>query len=133
MSRVAEGVVPLVARVLMCGIFIPAAIGKTFAWDSNVAYMRAHGMPLVPLFLAAALVVEVVGPLLLIVGYRARLASLVMALYLVPVSLIFHPIWAGGMAQTGFLKNAGIIGGLLMVTAFGAGTLSIDARRPHTG
>src|SRR3954447_26983635 len=129
MSRLAEGVLPLVARILMCGIFIPAAIGKTFGWSGNVDYMRAHGMPLVPLFLAAALIVEVLGPLCLIAGYRARVAALVMALYLVPVSVIFHPIWKGGIAQTQFLKNCGVIGGLLMVAAFGAGTISLDARR----
>jgi putative oxidoreductase len=131
MSRITEGVLPLVARILMCGIFIPAAIGKSFDWQGNAAYMRAHGMPLVPFFLGAALIVEVVGPLCLIAGYRARLAALVMALYLVPVSFIFHPITKGGGAQTGFLKNVGIIGGLLMITAFGAGTIALDARRRH--
>jgi len=130
-SRIAEGVLPLVARILMCGVFIPAALSKAFGWQGNADYMRAHGMPLVPLFLGAALVVEVVGPLCLIVGYRARVAALVMALYLVPVSFIFHPIAQGGGAQTGFLKNVGLIGGLLMITAFGAGTLSLDARRRH--
>ena len=129
MSRFAEGALPLVARVLLCAIFVPAAIGKSFDWAGNVAYMRAHGMPLAPLFLAPALVIEIVGPLCLIVGYRARAAALVMALYLVPVSVILHPVWKGGMAQTQFLKNAGIIGGLLLIVAFGAGTISLDARR----
>jgi putative oxidoreductase len=131
MRKVAEGAMPLVARILLCGVFIPAALSKAFGWQGNADYMRAHGMPLVPFFLGAALVVEVVGPLCLIAGYRARAAALVMALYLVPVSFIFHPMSGAGGAQTGFLKNMGILGGLLMIAAFGAGTISLDARRRH--
>ena len=119
-----EGVLPLVARVTLSGIFIPAAIAKAFNWDSNASYMASHHMPMVPFMLACALAIEAVGTACLLLGFRARLAALVLAAYLVPVSLVFH-----NFMGTQFLKNAGIFGGLLMVAAYGPGKLALDARR----
>ncbi len=118
-----DGVLPLLARLAMCGIFVPAALSKAFGWEANASYMASRGVPLVPVLLAGALAIESVGTICLVLGYRARLAALVMAIYLVPVSLVFHDF--GG---TQFLKNLGLIGGLLMVAAHGAGRLSLDAR-----
>jgi putative oxidoreductase len=130
MLALQQGALPLVARILLCAIFIPAVIGKTFDWAGNVRYMASHGMPLVTPLLLAALAVEALGSLCVIIGWHARLAALVMAGYLVPVTVVFHNFWTHpGVQQTQFLKNAGIIGGLLMLAAFGPGTLSLDARR----
>lgn len=130
-----DGATPLVARILLCLVFIPAAIAKAFDWQGNAEYMRSHGMPLVPFFLGAALVIEAVGTLGVILGWYARVAALVMAAYLVPVSLIFHRLGTSAFAPTQLLKNAGIIGGLLLVGVHGAGPWSIDAwlRRRRDG
>jgi putative oxidoreductase len=122
-----EGVAPLVARLLLCGVFIPAAVSKAFNWDANASYMASRGMPLVPLMLGAALAIESVGTICLVIGWRARIAASVMAVYLVPVSLVFHTLLG-----TQFLKNAGIAGGLIMIAVYGPGRLSLDAWRYST-
>ena len=119
-----EGIAPLVARIAISGIFIPAAISKAFAWDGNVSYMASRGLPMIPVLLAASLVIEAAGTLCLLLGYRTRLAAAVMAAYLVPVTFACHDLLG-----TQFLKNAGIIGGLVMIAAYGPGRLSLDARR----
>ena len=119
-----DGISPLLARILLSGIFIPAAISKAFGWDGNAAYMASRGIPMIPVLLAMSLVIEAAGTICLLVGWRARLAAAVMAAYLVPVTFACHTLLG-----TEFLKNAAIIGGLVMVAIHGPGKLSLDARR----
>lgn len=128
-ERLVDGAAPLLARILLCLVFIPAAVAKAFDWQGNAEYMRAHGMPFIPLFLGAALVIEAAGTLGVVLGWYARPAAAVMAAYLVPVSLIFHRLGSSPFAQTQLLKNLGIAGGLLLVAVHGAGPWSIDAWR----
>lgn len=126
----AQGVLPALSRVLICLIFIQGALGKLLGWSGQAAYMAQHGIKPVAPLLAAATVIEVVGVLSLLVGYQARLIAFVMAMYLVVVSVLLHDFWspsASMLAQTEFLKNMAIVGGLLMITAYGPGTLSLEA------
>ena len=95
--------------------------------------MQSHQLPaqLIPARLGMAPLIEVGGVLCLFVGWKARAAAFVMFLYLGMVSVLLHNFWAqhgasaGGM-QTQFLKNAGIMGGLLMIAASGPGKWSLD-------
>ena len=96
--------------------------------------MQSHRLPvqLIPAMLGIALVIEAAGVLCLIVGWQARAAAFVMFLYLGVVSVLLHNFWAAqGMAaagmQTQFLKNVGIMGGLLMIATHGPGRWSVDA------
>jgi uncharacterized membrane protein YphA (DoxX/SURF4 family) len=84
--------------------------------------------------LAAAIVFEVVGGLSVLLGYRARLGALMLIVFLVPATMIFHnPAGLEGMARQvemiNMMKNFTIMGGLMMVLAFGGGPLSLDNRR----
>lgn len=84
--------------------------------------MAGKGIPLASVALVITLLIEIGGGLLVLTGYKARYAALVIALWLVPVTLIFHNFWASPAAQQqdqmiNFLKNLAIIGGLL-VTAY---------------
>jgi putative oxidoreductase len=134
LDRLAEvAVVP--GRLLLALIFLQAGLSKITGWEMSAGYMSAHGMPLVPLFLAGAIAVEVLGGLALLLGWQTRLVGLIMAVYLVPVTLIFHNFWAAApgmeymMQHTNFMKNLSIIGGLLMVFSLGGGGYSLDAWR----
>lgn len=124
---------PLVGRGLLSVIFLLSGLGKIADWSGTAGYMAAKHMPAVPFFLAAAIVVELAAGLSVLAGYKARLGALVLFAYLIPVTLIFHNFWAfEGMEQKmqmiNFLKNAAIMGGLLMVAANGAGPISVDER-----
>jgi putative oxidoreductase len=125
----------LIGRVLLAVIFIVAGIGKLMDPAATAGYMASQGLPMVDVLLWLTILVELGGGLMLLVGYRARLAALFLFLFLIPVTFIFHAFWAVEPAESvnqmrQFLKNLAIMGGLLYVMAFGAGPLSLDQRRP---
>jgi putative oxidoreductase len=128
-----DAMFPFVARLLISAIFVQGALGKIMGWKGQASYMQSHELPaqLIPAMLGMALLIEVAGVLCLVVGWKARVAAFVMFLYLGMVSVLLHNFWAlngasaGGM-QTQFLKNVGIMGGLLMIAASGPGKWSLD-------
>lgn len=119
-----QAVLALVGRLLLSLIFVTSAISKSFGWAGNVEYMASKHLPLIPVLLFAALLIEALGSLCLITGFAARTAATVMFIYLIPVTFLLHDFMG-----TQFQKNVGIMGGLLMVAAFGSGRLSVDAAR----
>ena len=128
------GFLPLVARLLLVLEFLVAVNGKITGWSGQAAYMTGHGMHFVTPLLATALAIELIGSLAIITGVEARLAAAVMALYLVIVSVQLHDFWnlsgmAAGTAMTQFFKNLGMVGGLVMVAAYGPGRWAVRWRR----
>lgn len=125
---------PLLGRILISVIFLLSGIVKVMNFSGMVAFMASKGMPIPNVMIAGALVVEILGALCLITGFQTRIASLIMFLYLIPTTLMFHNFWTmqGAMRtdnQVNFLKNLAIMGGLLMVASYGPGRLSVDASR----
>ena len=118
------GIVPLLARLLLATIFVTSTISKIFGWSDNLSYVAAK-LPMASAMLLAALAIELLGSLCLILGFYARIAALVMFLYMIAVTFIFHT-WM----STHFQKNLGIMGGLLMIAAYGSGKLSIRDPQP---
>lgn len=127
------GFLPVPARIFLAAIFIWSGLGKIPGWEHTAGYMASRGMPLIPFFLLMAIILEVGGGISVILGLKARLGALALALYLIPTTLIFHNFWTFPaqeqfLQMIMFMKNAAIIGGLLMVAAFGAGGYSLDSR-----
>lgn len=125
---------PLAGRILLSLMFIISGWGKITGFAGTAGYMASKGMPFPQLLLAGAIVVELGGGLMLLFGWKARLAALAMFLFIIPTTLIFHNFWAADPAQVQgqtihFMKNLTIMGGMLYVMAFGAGPLSLDARK----
>jgi putative oxidoreductase len=124
---------PLLGRIGLSAIFLLSGVNKITNWDQTAQYMQAHGMPLAPLFLGGAIVLELVGGLSVLVGYKARLGAALLILFLIPATLIFHNFWAfqgqeQQMQMIMFLKNVAILGGLLLVVGMGPGPISLDNR-----
>jgi putative oxidoreductase len=125
--------IALVARILLTLPFLRSGLSKIFEFDATAGFMRAEGMPLVPLFLVGAIALEVLGGLSILAGYRARFGALALIVFLVPTTLIFHDFWTftgqGAMMQrVSFFNNLGLLGGLALVAAFGSGAISVDAK-----
>ncbi len=121
----------LLGRVLISAIFIWAGIGKIFFFNETTHYMMSKGMTLVPFFLFGALTIEILGGLAILIGFFARVGAMVLFLFLVPTTLIFHDFWNATevemqMQMILFLKNLNILGGLLYVITYGAGKWSVD-------
>ena len=96
--------------------------------------MAAHRLKLVAPLLAAALAIELVGCVCLLLGVQARRAATMLCLYLGVVSLCLHDFWnmsgmAAGANQTQFFKNLGIMGGLLLIALHGPGSWALQRER----
>jgi putative oxidoreductase len=122
---------PVAGRTLLALMFIISGYGKITAFAGTAGFMASKGIPMTEFALVIAILVELGGGLLLIVGWKARWAALAMFLFIIPTTLIFHNFWAADAAQAQnqmihFMKNVTIMGGMLYVVAFGAGPLSID-------
>lgn len=120
----------LAGRILMGLIFTLAGLMKFTHLAGTVAMMeKMAGMSTMvyPQALAAA-IIELGGGLLLMMGFHARAVALILFLFLIPVTLLFHIIPGGQMNQVNTMKNFAIMGGLLIVATQGGGGLSIDNR-----
>jgi putative oxidoreductase len=109
-----------VGRALVGLLFVVSGINKILGFSYVAGWMASMGLPLASLLLAATIVLEVGGGLALITGFQARWASLGLALFLVPVTLIFHAFWSAGAAEfqnqlNHFLKNVAILGAMLVL------------------
>jgi len=120
---------PLIARILLSGLFIWSGINKVLHPLATQEYMAASGIPLTGLFLIATIALEIGAGLLLFFGYYARLGAIALAIFLVPATLIFHTNLGDPMQQIMFFKNLAILGGLLMVVQYGPGNTVLRFRR----
>lgn len=121
----------LVGRILLATIFVISGAGKIFAFAGTAGYMASKGLPMPEVLLVGTIVIELLGGLMLAAGLKARWVALVIFLWLIPVTFIFHAFWGidpkeAQTQQIQFLKNVAIMGGMLMVFAFGPGRYSID-------
>jgi putative oxidoreductase len=115
----------LLARILISLIFIWSGLQKIFHFSTTEQYMAMHKMPATVLFLVAAIIIELGLGLAVFFGFQTRWAALIIAIYLIPVTLIFHGHIADQNQLTQFLKNLTTIGGLLMLIAFDGGKFSL--------
>jgi putative oxidoreductase len=124
---------PVLGRALLAAIFLISGVGKLFNPAGTIGYISAVGLPLPEVGYALAVVVEIGGGLLLIAGYRTRVAALALAALTLTAAIFFHNQFADQNQFIHFMKNLAIVGGLLQVAIFGAGRLSVDARRAVAG
>jgi putative oxidoreductase len=127
----------MLGRVLLSIIFLLSGLGKIMDWNGTAQIMASQGLPLIPLLLAGAIVTELAGGLSVLLGWKARWGALLLFLYLIPTTLIFHDFWAfsGTEMQTqlvNFLKNLSIMGGLLLVAAYDGAALVADREADFT-
>ena len=130
----AQGLPLVVARILLAFMFVLSGFGKLAGLEGTAGYIASAGLPAPTLLALVAGVLEVVAGAALIVGFQARWAALALALFTLMATFLFHAYWGMPkeqqyMQMLMFQKNLAVVGGLLFVFAFGAGSLSLDARR----
>lgn len=123
---------PAIGRMLMAAIFLLSGVGKVAAPGATMAYIASAGLPVPALALVVAVIIEVGGGILLVLGYQTRIAALIMAGFTVATAVGFHNNFADQGQMINFMKNLAMTGGLLQVVAFGAGGFSLDARHSRT-
>lgn len=133
-STQVQNALSLAGRALIALLFVPAGFGKIAGFAGVTGYIASKGVPLPAVAAAIAILVELGLGLLVLIGFQARLAALGIAIFTAVITFIFHNYWAMPaeqvMAQSqAFFKNIGVVGGLLMIVAFGPGGWSVDGQR----
>jgi len=119
----------LVGRIFLSIMFILAGFSKLTAIAGTAGWFESLGIPAPTLAAVGSGVVELVGGLAILVGFKTRIAALVLAIFTVAATLIAHTNLADQVQQLFFMKNLAVTGGFLVLAAAGAGAYSVDARR----
>ena len=117
-------IVEFFGRLFLSALFLIEGLGKISIQEDVIMYMEDYGVPGI-LFLHA-LALEILFPLLLIIGYKIKWTASIMALFTFTVAIIFHTNFSEGMQLMLFLKDIAIAGGFMIVIAHGPGKISLD-------
>ena len=117
-------IIEVLGRIFLSAIFLINGVGKIFNYEETIQYMEnfnVSGNLIIP-----AIIVEILFPILLIIGYQTKFSALVLSLFTLILAVIFHTDFSNQMQLISFLKNIAIAGGFLIIFARGAGKYSID-------
>lgn len=120
----------LVGRVLISLIFLMAGLEKVVGYEGTQAYMDSMGVPggLLPL----VILTEIVGSIMVMVGFQTRWAALALAGFTVLSAFFFHLDFDDKMQTIMFMKNIAIAGGFMVIFSRGPGKWSLDHKREST-
>jgi len=117
-------IIEFIGRLLLSALFLIEGFGKISNQENVIMYMEDYGVP--EILFVPATVLEILFPLLLIVGYKTKWAASVMALFTFAVAIIFHTDFSEGMQMIFFLKDLAIAGGFMIILVYGPGKISLD-------
>ena len=113
----------LLARIFISALFLWSGTNKILNPVATQVNMSAHGMPFTLVFLVGAIALEILGGLSVLLGIKTRWGAAMLIVFLIPATLIFHTDLGTEIEQAMFLKNLGILGGLLMLIRYGGGSI----------
>jgi len=116
----------LIGRILLVLIFLNSGIGKIGNLEGTAQYMAKFGMPFTSFFLFGAIVLELVGSITIILGYFTRFGALLLIIFLIPTTLIFHTNFTDRVQMIMFMKNVSMLGGCFFLLGTGPGRFSLD-------
>jgi len=117
-------IIEFLGRALLSTLFLVEGIGKISMQEEVIMFMDDYGVP--EILFIPAIIIEILFPLLLIIGYRAKWAASIMAIFTFTVAIIFHTDFSEGMQMIFFLKDIAIAGGFMIIVAYGPGKISLD-------
>ena len=127
----AMSIVPLVTRLLIAPLFLVSAIRSLGAVSGMAGYLGRLGVPSPEILAWVVIAIEVFGAIMLVIGWKTRLAAWMLAAFVVVATFLAHRFWAVDAAQYAnqlnhFLKNLALLGGLVLLAAHGPGRLAFD-------
>ena len=125
----------LLGRLLVAALFIPAGLSKIGEFEGTVGYIASVGLPLATVAAVVAIAVEVLGGAALLLGWRTKQAALILAVFTLVATVLFHNFWAmpaeqAFMQQLMFMKNIAVVGGLLVLASLGGGQWGLTRETP---
>ena len=119
----------LIGRIMISAIFLFSGINKILNYDGTVGWMEGYGIPGV--LLIPAIIIEIIFPILIIVGYQTRIAASGLLLFSLLTAFIFHLDFSNQMQVIAFLKNVGLAGGMLFLVVNGAKDFSLEKKKKY--
>ena len=119
-------ILDLVARILISALFLLNGVFKISNYDGTVGWMEGFGIP--GILLIPAIILEIVGPILIILGYKAKIAAGLLSLFCIATAVIFHNDFSDQMQLGSFLKNIALAGGFLFIFTNGTKDFSLDRK-----
>ena len=117
-------IVEIIGRIFLSAIFLINGVGKIFNYEGTIQYMENFDVP--GYLIIPAITVEILFPILLIIGYYTKFSALVLSLFTLALAVIFHTDFSNQMQLMSFLKNIAIAGGFLIIFVYGPGKYSLD-------
>ena len=117
-------IVEVIGRIFLSVLFLFNGIAKIFYYEGTIEYMENFGVP--GYLIIPAIIIEILFPILLTIGYKTRFSAIVLALFTILLAIIFHTDFSSQIQLTQFLKNFAIAGGFLIIFAYGPNKYSID-------
>tara|TARA_B100000401_G_C52494134_1_gene571856 strand:- start:23 stop:409 length:387 start_codon:yes stop_codon:yes gene_type:complete len=122
-------VLDLLGRIFISALFLISAFNKVFNLEGSISWMEGFGVP--GFFIYPAIVIEIILPVLVIVGYKARLAAGVLAIFCLMTAFLFHFDFSNQTQLVSFLKNIGLAGGFLFIVANGTKDWAVDREKKY--
>ena len=116
----------LIARILISALFFLNGIFKINSYEGTMDWMESFGLP--GILLIPAIALEIIGPILIIIGYQTRIAAAALSLFCLATAIIFHNDFADQSQLTAFLKNIALAGGFLFLVVNGAKGFCLDKK-----
>ena len=117
-------IIEIFGRIFLSAVFLIAGVNKIFNYEGTTAYMESFGVP--DLLYIPAIILEILFPLLIVIGYQTKISALIMAIFSVSLAIIFHTDFSNQMQVMSFLKNFAIAGGFIIIFVNGPSRWSID-------
>ena len=117
-------VIEVLGRIFLSTLFLIEGINKIFNYEETILYMESFGVS--EYLIIPAIILEILFPLLLIIGYQAKIAAFVIAIFTIVVAIIFHTNFDDHMQFITFFKDIAIAGGFIIIFVNGAGKFSVD-------
>ena len=122
-------VIDLIGRIFISALFLISAFNKIFNLEGSMSWMEGFGLP--GFLIYPAIVIEIVLPVLVIVGYQARIAAGILSIFCLMTAFIFHFDFSNQMQLVSFLKNIGLAGGFLFIVANGTKDWAVDREKKY--
>ena len=119
----------LIGRVLISSLFLVSAFNKIFSIDGSMDWMEGFGVP--GFLIYPAIILEIILPIFVIVGFRARISAGLLAIFCLATAFIFHLDFSNQMQLVSFLKNIGLAGGFLFIVVNGTRDWSVDREKKY--
>ena len=120
-------ILDLLGRIFISLLFLINGYFKIQNYDGTLDWMESFGIP--GFFLLPAIILEIAAPILIIIGYKTKIAAALLSLFCLTTALIFHTDFSNQMQITSFLKNIGLAGGFLFIIVNGAKKYSFDNKK----